>query len=151
MALKYSSPSVAIKNYKESAIAKSETNDCVVRAIAAASGWEYDKAHQFVADEFNRKYRKGTFRFNQTMNKLADNNRRLNRKKISIISKGEMKNGKSRMTIGSFISNYSKGTYVVVVRGHAFSIKDGEVIGGNREDARKMRCILQGAWKIGTK
>lgn len=85
------------------------------------------------------------------MNKLADNNRKLNRKKITIISKGEMKNGKSRMTIGSFISNYNKGTYVVVVRGHAFSIKDGEVIGGNREDARKMRCILQGAWKIGTK
>ena len=56
-----------------------------------------------------------------------------------------------RFTIGSFIKNYNKGTYVITVRGHAFSITDGEVIGGNREDARKMRCILKGAWKIGTK
>lgn len=94
---------------------------------------------------------KGTRFFNSTMTKLADNNRRLNRKKITTISKGTMKNGKSRMTIGSFVKQYDKGTYVLTVRGHAFSIKDGEVIGGNREDARKMRCILEGAWKIGTK
>lgn len=57
MTLKYSSPSEVIKNYKESAKAKFETNDCVVRAIAAASGWEYDKAHKFVSDEFKRQPR----------------------------------------------------------------------------------------------
>lgn len=151
MTLKYSSPQTAIKNYKDSAIAKSETNDCVVRAIAAASGWEYDKAHQFVADEFKRQNRKGTRMFNSTMTKLADANRKLNRKKITTISKDVIMNGKSRMTIGAFVKQYDKGTFILTVRGHAFSIKDGEVIGGNRQDARKMRCILEGAWKIGTK
>ena len=151
MTLKYSSPSTAIKNYIESTIAKRETNDCVVRAIAAASGWEYDKAHKFVADEFKRENRKGTRFFNSTMVKLANNDCRLNRKKITTISKGVMKNGKSRMTIGSFVKQYDKGTYILTVRGHAFSIKDGEVIGGNRQDATKMRCILEGAWKVGLK
>jgi len=151
MTLSYSSPTTAIKNYKESTTARFEINDCVVRAIAAACGWEYDKAHQFVADEFKRQPRKGTRFFNSTMTKLADNNRRLNRKKITTISKGIMKNGKSRMTIGAFVKQYDKGTFILTVRRHAFSIKDGEVIGGNREDARKMRCILEGAWKIGTK
>lgn len=62
-----------------------------------------------------------------------------------------MKNGKSRMFIGSFIKNYNKGTYVITVRGYSFSIKDGEVIGGNHEDDRKMSCILKGTCKIGTK
>jgi hypothetical protein len=151
MTLKYSSPATAIKNYRESAIAKRETNDCVVRAIAAASGWEYDKAHLFVTEEFKRQFRKGTRFFNSTMVKLADADRRLNRKKITTISKGTMKNGNNRMTIGSFVKEYDKGTYILTVRGHAFSIKDGEVIGGNRQDATKMRCILEGAWKIGTK
>ena len=42
-----------------SKIARGETSDCVVRAIASASGWDYDKSHKFVADEFNRKDRKG--------------------------------------------------------------------------------------------
>jgi hypothetical protein len=151
MTLKYSSPSTAIKNYNDSKLAKRETNDCVVRAIAAASGWEYDKAHKFVADEFKRENRKGTRFFNSTMVKLANNDCRLNRKKITTISKGVMKNGKSRMTIGSFVKQYDKGTYILTVRGHAFSIKDGEVIGGNRQDATKMRCILEGAWKVGLK
>jgi hypothetical protein len=151
MTLKYSSPSTAIKNYNDSKLAKRETNDCVVRAIAAASGWEYDKAHKFVADEFKRENRRGTRFFNSTMVKLANNDCRLNRKKITTISKGVMKNGKSRMTIGSFVKQYDKGTYILTVRGHAFSIKDGEVIGGNRQDATKMRCILEGAWKVGLK
>lgn len=41
--------SESIKGYSDSKIAKDERNDCVVRAIAAASEMEYDKAHKFVA------------------------------------------------------------------------------------------------------
>jgi hypothetical protein len=149
MILNFTPAQSSIKNYKDSLIAKSERKDCVVRAIAAASDWEYDKAHSFVAKEFNRKPKKGTYFFNSTMTKLADNNRRLNRKKITTIVKGRIKVGKSNITIGTFVKLYDKGTYIVTVRSHAFSIKDGVVIGGNREDAKKMRCILEGAWKIG--
>ena len=35
-----------------------------------------------------------------------------------------------------------------VVRGHAFTIKDGVVI-GNIEDGKKMKKHITGAWKIG--
>jgi hypothetical protein len=150
MTLKYSSPATAIKNYTDSQLAKSETNDCVVRAIAAASAWEYDKAHRFTAKEFKRENRKGTRFFNLIMCKLSNENKRLNRKKITTISSGKMKNGDRKMTVGSFVKQYDKGSYILTVRQHAFSIKNGEVVGGNKEDAIKLRCIVEGAWKVGT-
>jgi len=37
---------------------------------------------------------------------------------------------------------------VVVVRGHAFTIKDGVVI-GNLDDGKKMKKHIQAAWNIG--
>ena len=61
--LPYCKTSEAIKGYDNSSIAKSETNDCVVRAIASAFDLEYDKAHKFVGDKFGRKPRQGTFGF----------------------------------------------------------------------------------------
>lgn len=150
MKLNYSSPSTSIKNYSESKLAKMETNDCVVRAIASASNWDYDKAHKFVEDKFQRQFRRGTLRFNSRMTILSIEDIKLNRKKIKTISSSEMMNGKSKMTVGSFAKKYNKGTYILVVKGHAFSIRNGEVIGGNREDAIKTRRILKGVWKIGS-
>jgi hypothetical protein len=149
MKLNYISKSSGIKGYDNSSIAKSEKNDCVVRAIASASGWEYNKAHYFVSKWFNRQPKKGTYFFNIGMTKIENTGKRLNRKKVTTISKGEMKNGKSKMTIGAFASLYNKGSYIVTVKGHAFTIKDGSVI-GNIDDAVKTRKILKGAWKVGS-
>ena len=47
MSIPYTSTSIAIKGYADSALAKSETNDCVVRAIASAFDIEYSKAHKW--------------------------------------------------------------------------------------------------------
>ena len=58
--LPYTSSSTAINGYRDSEIAKKENSDCVVRAIASASGMTYDKSHKWVADKFNRKNKKGT-------------------------------------------------------------------------------------------
>ena len=148
--LPYTSSSNSINGYKDSKIARGETSDCVVRAIASASGWDYDKSHKFVADEFNRKNRQGTFLFNQTMCKFAEEGKKLNRKKVYTISRYKMMNGKSRMTVGKFIEKFSKGTYIISVRRHAFAIKDCVVI-GNWSDAKKTRVRIDGCWKIGSK
>lgn len=149
MKLNFTAAKDAIKNYENSKLAKSETRDCVVRAFASAFDIEYDKAHAFVGREFGRQFRKGTKRFNSTMTKLADERRRLNYKLIKTISSGEMKRGSSRMTVGKFVENWNKGTYIIVITGHAFTVRDGEVIGGNLEDANRMRCVIKGVWKIG--
>ena len=51
-------------------------------------------------------------------------------------------------TTAYFLKDYSVGTYIVVVKGHAFTIKDGVVI-GNPSDAKQRRKHILGAWKIG--
>jgi hypothetical protein len=162
--LPYCKTSEAIKGYDNSPIAKSETNDCVVRAIASAFDLEYDRAHKFVADTFGRKPRQGTFGFGPGMNKIAEERTRIGRKCIkSMGTKSEHSSFRSlsydvkvkgvktsrQMTVGTFISKYPLGTYVVTVKRHAFTIKDGVVI-GNREDAIQKRKIMLLAWRVGS-
>ena len=61
----------AIKGLKDSKVAKSETNDCVVCAFAAITETTYDEAHKYVKDTFDRPNRQGTPRFDSTMRRLA--------------------------------------------------------------------------------
>ena len=153
----YISSSVAIKGITESKLAQSEKDDCVVRAFASAFGVTYDFAHKKVAEVFGRKNRQGTAYFSLTMNALASKEIKFNRKGVTRIKEDiglsywvEVK-GKStlrNMTTAKFLEKYSKGTYIVTIRGHAFTIKDGVVI-GNAEDATQRKKVIFGAWKIG--
>jgi putative heme iron utilization protein len=150
-----------LKDIHESAIAKGETNDCVVRAFASSFDVSYDYAHKYVAEEFGRKPRKGTYGTITTLVKMSDNSLKVNGKKICPLGvrhndymlrslmydvkvKGEIK--KRNMTVGTFVKQNPKGTFFVLVKGHAFTIKDGVVI-GNPEDATKtkrpMRCAFE--------
>jgi hypothetical protein len=154
----YISSTEFIKGAKESPLAKSESSDCVVRAIASAAEMDYDTSHQFVKEKFKRKNGKGTFGFGVTMNLMSKNGEKINGKSVEIISEQyntmlyyvTVKGVKTlrKTTTGSFIKRYPKGTYVVTVRGHAFTIKDGVVI-GNVDDGKKMKKVIQGVWKIG--
>jgi hypothetical protein len=69
--------------------------------------------------------------------------RRLNRKSIKTITDKDIK------TVGQFAKWYDRGTYIIVISRHAFTLKDGVVVGGNSEDAKRMRCQIKGIWKIG--
>ena len=159
--LQYEKTGNAIKGYTESAIAKGESGDCVVRAFASSFDVSYDYAHKYVADEFGRKPKKGTYGTITTLVKMSDNSLKVNGKKIYPVGerhnyhllrslmydvkvKGEIK--KRNMTVGTFVKQNPKGTFFVLVRRHAFTIKDGVVI-GNPEDATKtkrpMRCAFE--------
>lgn len=133
----------SIKGYSESQLAKSETRDCVVRAFASALDWDYDKSHRFVSKEFLRKPKSGTMKFIPTMNQMVSEGRKLGRKKIKSIVDPGIK------TVGQFAKWYDKGTYIIVISHHAFTIKDGVVVGGNWNDATRMRCQIKAVWKIG--
>lgn len=158
MKTEYISSTEFIKGAKESPLAKSECSDCVVRAIASAAEMDYDSAHQFVKEKFKRKNRKGTYGFGVTMNLMSKNGEKINGKSIEIITEEYstmlyyvvVKGVKTlrSTTTSSFIKRYPKGTYVVTVNRHAFTIKDGVVI-GNIEDGKKMKKHIQGVWKIG--
>jgi hypothetical protein len=149
--LEFISTSEAIAGYTDSIIAKTERADCVVRAIASASGMAYDKAHSFVADKFNRKPRRGTFGFSLRMNSMVTSGEKLNRKGVKRVDVAvKTKTGTTTMTVNKFAENFNHGSYIVVVKGHAFTIKDGKVV-GNFSDAVKIRKKVIGAWKIGTR
>ena len=133
--LKYISTKDAIIGYSDSVIAKNETNDCVVRAISSAFEMHYDETHQFVKVKFGRENRKGTRFFVGGMRRMADDKVKINGKSFETMGgqfaqmdydvkvKGQIV--KRKMTTGTFIKKYPTGRYLVVVRGHAFSIIDG--------------------------
>jgi hypothetical protein len=160
--LPYEMTSKAIKGYSESAIAKSETNDCVVRAFASSFEISYNDAHKYVAEEFKRQPRKGTYGTSLRLVKMSNENVEVNGKKVHLVGyrftpsmfgtlsydvkvKGEIK--KRNMTVGTFIKRNPIGTYFVIVSGHAFTIKDGVVI-GNYEDSMKVKRVMKCAFEI---
>lgn len=154
--------SKAIKGYSDSAIAKSETNDCVVRAFASSFEIPYDAAHKYVAAYFNRKPRCGTFATATKLVKMSDEKIKINKKMVYPVGKrltdsmfGSLSydvkvkgvTKRRNMTVGTFIKKNPIGTFFVIVKGHAFTIKDGVVI-GNYEDAVKVRKIMRCAFQI---
>ena len=162
--LPYCETSEAIKGYDNSVIAKGEDNDCVVRAIASAFNIEYDKSNKFVAETFERRPRQGTRGFVCMMNKISRERIRIGRKCCKIMGKpmqystyftlnydvkvkGKVVN--RRMTVGTFIKKYPVGTYVITVNRHAFTVKNGVVI-GNVQDSMRKRKIIEAAWKVGS-
>jgi hypothetical protein len=143
-----------IIGYNESAIAKGEKNDCVVRAVASTFGLKYDVAHKFVADEFGREPRKGTYR---TSLKLSVRENILGTKYNIIHKKNLLYPGSARhQKIGGkpvnvplrlFLERFPKGRYLVIVKRHAFSIIDGVVI-GNINDGSRLKAKILFALKV---
>ena len=155
--IKYIPTKEAIIGYSDSTIAKTENHDCVVRAIASSFEMHYDEAHQFVAKTWFRGNREGTRNFIGGMRSMVDKGVMINGKSFSNLGDqyGHMKYDvkvkgqvvKRNMTTGTFIKKFPKGRYVVVVRGHAFSIIDGVVV-GNTGDAKMKKRVILYSWKV---
>ena len=137
--LSYSYASNEIKGYKESEIAKSEKNDC------------------FVKENFNRKNKKATFFMSDTMKKLEDTGFSIDNKnfKIKVLPKHRVTNSyklygeivKRKKTVKSFIKDNPKGTFILGVSKHAFTVKDGKLIDNKGEEFRPTRKV-ESAFKI---
>jgi hypothetical protein len=148
--LTYIKTSEAIEGYADSLIAKNEYNDCVVRAFASSIEMPYEKAHAFVTKTFKRKPKKGVPTF-PLINWLKENYQIIGDKRTTF-SKYESpctyyKERRFQMSVGKFAKLHPVGNYFLLVSGHAFTIKDGCVI-GNVADAMKPRTIVQFAFKI---
>jgi hypothetical protein len=160
--LPYCATGSAIKGYNESAIAKRENNDCVVRAFASAFDISYDKAHKYVKEKFGRKDGDGTFGTAITLDKMSKERTQVNHKKIKTMGRKvgyssfktldyevKVKGQKTvrKMTVGTFTKQNPTGTFFILVKCHAFTIKDGVVI-GNQEDAQKLKRVVLHAFQI---
>ena len=174
----------AIVGYSKSEIAKSEDNDCCVRAFASVTESPYDDAHAYVKKIFKRKKGGGTPRFPLTMREreglrtlngykykeLKNHDKTTFKKPVKYYCWEDHKNkyryvertldsrhyplittyGKTRasqMTVGTFIKEYNIGRYLIHVRGHAFTIIDGVVV-GNKCDSKQLKCRIVGAYKF---
>jgi len=149
----YKYASTEIKGYSLSSIAKGEKNDCFVRAIASATDTNYDTAHSFVKEKFGRPNGKGTPGINiatQMLN-FEEAGMSLNNKEygITVLGKDEITNAyklhgdiiKRKKTVKSFIKSYPKGTFIVGVAKHAFTVKDGVLIDNAGEEFRPTRKV----------
>ena len=154
--------------HKQSTIAANEYNDCVVRATASAFNVHYDEAHKWVKDTFNRVDRRGTRGVFFEFRKMIENGEKVFGK--NVVKVGEYKNEsatknsigfggmiriqvrkgvekKRKLTVGRFLKEYTKGTYFMLVRGHAFTIKEG-VVYGNFSDSIQLRTRIEAAIQV---
>jgi len=162
--LPYCSRNNGIINYNDSKVAKTEKNDCVVVTIASCFDISYDRAHKFCKDYFNRQDGQGTHSVPFKMNNFYNTGKTLNYKKVKPMGKKIIQGLNStytldyevkvkgikqyrRMTVGTFIKQNPKGTFFMLVERHAFTIKDGIVI-GNLQDAQQKRKHVHKAWEI---
>ena len=90
----------SIKGYNKSKIAKTEHNDCSVRAVANAFDIEYDKAHKFISEKYNRPNKRGvsTRSWHSVNDKFADEKTKLFGKKMVKIEYPEIEIEASRCT-----------------------------------------------------
>jgi hypothetical protein len=148
-----------------SVLALNEKNDCEVRAFANAFNISYDVAHEFAADKFKRKAKKGTRNMFQTLAELGfatfdlfSNTLFPETRTYSIHPIARNKDGKVvntnythktvNHTVKTFCEQYNKGTFIVIVAKHALTIKDGIVIDNPNYRFEGYRRIVESACEI---
>ncbi len=62
---------------------------------------------------------------------------------MTYVDKGVTRN----MTTFQFTKKYPKGTFIVTVKGHAFTICNGAIF-GNHEDVLKTKRVILHAWEV---
>lgn len=122
---------------KDSIIAKGETKDCVVYAMASSFGISYDEAHEVAHRVFCREDKKGvpTLAIMQGVKEFAERGLSVNGKTIKEYLVNPRKtyhlHGKDiarRNRVSTFVKEHNQGTYLILTGNHALTIKEGEMI-----------------------
>lgn len=120
-----------------SIIAKGETNDCVVYAVASSFDLSYDQAHRVSRLRFGRQDRKGVMTIDivQGVKKLMESKESINGKTITdylaLPKKVYRLHGKDierKNRVSTFIKGHTQGTYLILTGYHALTVKDGTII-----------------------
>ena len=143
-----------------SLLAKSEKNDCFVRACANAFNITYDVAHGFVAKEFKRKARKGTknvfgvckalgkVTFDLFQDTLFPITKEYKLKCVNKPINASYTHKKVNYTVKTFCANYGIGTYIVLVNKHALVIKNGIVVDNPNNRFNGYRRVVESIIKV---
>jgi len=146
-------------------LSKSENNDCVVRAVQHSFGVDYVDAHHFCETKLNRVSGQGTYTgiylpkikqaFGQKINRMGKGGRitRDQKSKVEKWSNDKQKYVVKRETVQvrykvkDFVKKFNVGKYIVIVRGHAFALVEGEVM-GNWNDSKRLTREVWSAYKV---
>lgn len=114
-----------------------QTNDCTVRALAIATGADYDVAYDTLK-EAGRKCSRG-FHFRKWAAKHSFNGFAFEWMPFPAVK------GQRRMNPATFCKQFAEGRYIVKTAKHVFAIIDGVV--HDSWEQRADRCIY-GCWKV---
>ena len=151
-----------------SEIAKTEKNDCAVRAIANACEVNYNQAHKFVNDNFDRKKGKGTEMFIHVLDKVKkmefDEVGQLDlfgngiTRELKCIGKapkygGKLANPKYRhkpvaFTVKEFAQKFKRGNFILTVKGHALAVKNGIIVDNKNYQMGGYRRVVEAAYQV---
>ena len=148
---------------KTPGLVENETNDCVVRSVAAVTDGDYARSHEFLKNVCGRKNRRGTPWWEVTTKPAGLKAFRefygaklLDRGDIRIILKsvyhwqGNFQPFRPR-TVGQLLKYFQKtnekGKFLVEVKGHVFAIIEGRVC-GNIEDTMKLKRPIQSLHEV---
>ena len=171
-----------LKNFKSgyevsgsSATARTEKNDCVVRAVANSFDINYDQAHTFVAKEFKRVKGNATYYTNAKMKKLTQNGSNgliefepqgqldlfdndvkridLNHlgdepKRGGTLVNRKYKHKRVPYTVKTFAQKYNIGNYFILVHKHALAIKNGVVVDNDDMQFDGYRRVVTSAFQV---
>ena len=107
---------------------RSETNDCVVRAIANSTGCTYTEAHGLAKKHYNRGFRQGTRTIailHNTKQLFSELN--FKTENSSITGYFDAKESRRFGTINQFVKANPTGRHFLLVRGHALAVVNGVV------------------------
>lgn len=120
--------------------------DCAVRAISAAFEVSYEDAHEFVEKNFGRKKNGSTKGMEIKLDEMIKKRKSFKGKSIHGVKEEQVTNLYGRnlrqSTVGRFAEKNPEGTFLVLKRDHAFTVKDGVVLDGTREKAKVTSAYL---------
>ena len=143
-----------------SSLAKTEKNDCAVRALANAFNITYDVAHMFAADKLERKVRKGVKSMFAKLDLLGEVTFELFSNTLFPETKTYKLDGKLKplnpsythkpvkFTVKTFCAKFNKGTYILIVNKHALCIKDGIVIDNPNYKFTGYRRVVESSFRV---
>ena len=150
-----------------SLIASGETNDCTVRAIANAFNVCYDVAHDYAKTVLGRENRKGIKGFDAMMATIKLVSFSNNSEQLSLFPQSNDYNVKTlrsmdlinpaythkrvAWTVKTFCAKHNRGTYIITVKGHALTIKDGVIMDNPNYRFTGFRRPVISAFKISRK
>jgi hypothetical protein len=113
---------------------------------------DYDAAHKEVAERFGREEGKGAKRSNilQAMTEGTTINGKTITKVISNPTNTYKVYGNvvpRQLRLSSFVKDNPQGTYLILTRGHALTLKDGVIMDNLNEP--KTRALVQQVIKVG--